>query len=186
MQSINISGHEFTTIATLKAFAIEHGINIKGIKLKADFIGAIESYFEVQAEVVAQVMDTAVDAEASASEASEVIEVAVVSVGSLVVAALTSDEAVKACRHILKFIVFAVIITWMFSATLIKAIGKWAWANKHHTAVYHWIVDWMDSQSGKNALTHGLIAEWVMVQWVDTMTDRRNALARHCRAKALP
>jgi hypothetical protein len=64
MQVINISGKEFTTIASMKEFAVKHGMNIEGLKLKADWIVAIESYMEVQGEVIA----AAVDAKSIATE----------------------------------------------------------------------------------------------------------------------
>lgn len=177
MQSIKIHGHEFTTIASLKAFATEHGIIPAGNKsFKQTWVDAIESYMEVQAEVVAM----AIEAEESAIEASETIENAAVSAGSLIVAAVTSEPAIEFYRGTLKFIVFTLIITWMFTIAAVK----WLWSHRRDAAVYHWIADWLDSQSGKTAMTHCLIAEWIIRQWVEVLTDRWDELSRSVREYA--
>jgi hypothetical protein len=163
MQVTNISGHEFTTIATLKQFCVEHGIDTKGIKLKADWIAAVESYMEVQAEVIA----TAKDAEIAAGLASEQIESAAVAVGAVVIAVLTSDTAIGIYRGLLR----AVMVTIVFVVFIVGKAIKWCWDNRHRTAVYHWISDAIDSRKGRELITHGLIAEWIAVQWRDTAVE---------------
>jgi hypothetical protein len=160
MQVTNIFGKEFTTIATLKAFCIEHGIDTKGIKLKADWIAAVESYMEVQAEVIA----TAKDAEIAAELASKQIETAAVAVGAVVVAALTSDTAIGIYRGLLRALMVAIV----FAVFIVGKFIKWCWDNRHRTAVYHWVIDAIDSRMGRGLITHGLIAEWIAMQWRDT------------------
>ena len=177
MQVINISGHEFTTIATLKAFAAKHGIVPAGNKsLKATWIEAIESYLKVQAEVFA----TAKDAEITAEEAAAKVEEVAVTALVAVVKVLTSDNAIAVYRAVLRGVMLAIVFA-IFAA--IK-VGKWAWANRDKTAVYHWVPDALTSQRARSMLTHGLIAEWLMVQWIDTAGEWRDRAAVVCRDRS--
>lgn len=58
MQVTTIFGHEFTTLQSLKDFAKIHGVIPSGNKsLKATWVEAIETYMEVQSEVVAMAVD---------------------------------------------------------------------------------------------------------------------------------
>jgi hypothetical protein len=164
----------FSTISEMKSFCAQHNIIPVGNKsYKATWQDAIDTYMEVQAEVIA----AAVDAEIAAAESSEAIEVAIVAFGALVIAALTSDEAIKFYRGVLKFAAFTVIMAWMFASTAVK----WCWENRSRAAVYHWIEDWADSQSGKSTLAHLLIAEWVVMAWVDTAVNWRDRLIQSWR-----
>lgn len=150
MQVTTIAGKTFTTIASLKAFAIEKGMDLKGSSkwLKAQWVENVESFMELQAEVIA----IAVDAEEVSQDASGQIETAVVSVGSLVVAVLTSEAAIGFYRQSLKFVVFAIVITWMFA---VKAV-RWCWENRDRTAVYHWVKDAIGSRWGLRLRTEAL------------------------------
>ncbi len=144
----------FATINEMKEFCATNGINPIGNKsYKATWQNAIDGFMKVQAETIAM----AVDAEESASEASESIETAILSVGSLIVAAATSEPAIEFYRGILKFAVFAVIITWMFSAAVVRTIGR-LWTHRTDVAVYHWIVDWLNFQVGTTTIAHRLIS----------------------------
>lgn len=167
--------YEFPTIASLKAFAAENGIATPtgDKRVRETWENAIEDWAEFQKEAIA----LAVDAEKTATEATENIEIAVVSIASLVVAALTSETAIGVYRAVLKAAVLAVVMFFM----LTQAALKWLWANKHHAAVYHWVSDWLSSKSGKSAVTHVLIAEWVITQWVEAIGDRLDTIAQSWR-----
>lgn len=181
MQVINISGREFTTIATLKAFAAKHGIVPAGNKsLKATWVEAIESYLKVQAEVIAASKDVAKDAEVAAADAAVKVEEVAVTALVAVVKVLTSDAAIAVYRAVLRGVMLAIVFA-IFAA--IK-VGKWAWANRDKTAVYHWVYDALDSQRARSMLTHGLIAEWVMAPWIDTAGEWRDRVAQGCRDRS--
>lgn len=143
----------FATINEMKEFCATNGINPIGNKsYKATWQNAIDGFLKVQAETIAM----AVDAEESASDVSESIEAAILSVGSLIVAAATSDPAIEFYRGVLKFAVFAVIITWMFSSAVARTIAKWLWTHRTDISVYHWIVDWLNFQVGTTTIVHRL------------------------------
>ena len=150
MQVTEIAGKEFTTIASMKQFAIEQGMDLKGSSkwLKTQWVENLESFMEVRAEIIA----IAVDAEEVSQDASAQIETAVISVGSLIVAALTSEQAIDIYRQSLKFVVFAIVITWMFA---VKA-AEWCWANRDRTAVYRWVKDAIGSRWGLRLRTEVL------------------------------
>jgi hypothetical protein len=167
MQVINIFGHEFTTIASLKAFAAEHNIVPVGNKsLKITWVEAIETYMEVQSEVIATAVEAVKDAEIVAADAAEKVESAVVTAVVAVVTVLTSDAAIAVYRWVLKAVLLAIVFTVMMAS---KG-AKWCWDNRHRaiktTAVYHWVNDALDSRKVREILTHGLIAEWVVSQWI--------------------
>ena len=171
-----IPGYESPTITDLKKFAADNGITPIGNKtMKQTWENAIDTWSEFQAESIA----LAKDAEKESQEIAGSIEVAVVSVGSLVVAALTSETAIGIYRGILKAIVLTIVLGFM----LTQAALKWMWANKHHAAAYHWVSNWLDSNSGKTAITHALIAEWVIRQWIEVIADRVDATAQSCMAR---
>lgn len=176
MQVTNIAGKEFTTIASIKAFALEQGMSITGSSkwLKSQWVEKLESFMKVKAEVIA----IAVDAEEVSQDASEQIETAVVSVGSLIVAALTSEQAIGFYRQSLKFVGITIVITWMFA---VKA-AEWCWENRDRTAVYHWVEAWLDSPQGKGTIAYGLIVEWVVASWIESLGHLLNDI--HDRVSA--
>ena len=169
-----IPGYEFPTISDLKKFAADNGITPIGNKtMKQTWENAIDTWHEFNQEAVA----LAKDAENESQEIAESIEVAVVSVGSLVVAVATSEAAIGIYRGILKAIVLTIVLGFM----LTQAALKWMWANKHHAAVCHWVSNWLDSNSGKTAIAHALIAEWVIRQWIEVIADRVDTTAQSWR-----
>ncbi|MGL5062955.1 MAG: hypothetical protein ACRC62_23510 [Microcoleus sp.] len=115
--------------------------------------------------------------------AKDVAEVAVVGT-ELAVAkameALTCDRAIALYRTVLRCLLVAIV----FAALMVGKVAKWGWDNRHRTAIYHWARAAVESQKGRSMLTHGLIAEWVIRQWVEALTERRSTLVQKWRDHA--
>ena len=178
MKAFKIFGREFSTIDTLKAFALEHGINPAGNKsLKATWINAVTGhYLTAQANVIAVV----VEADPIASEIATTIEIAAVSVGTVVVEVLTSETAVLVYRVALKAIAFALVMGWLVSVAAVK----WCWAHRSSTAIYHWIKAALDTAAVRSALTHILINQWAIKEWVKSSRSAVRSAVQSCRVWA--
>jgi hypothetical protein len=144
MQTINIFGKEFTTIASLKA---------------SQWIEAVESFMKVKAESIAM----AVDAEKASQQAATTIETVVLAAGAIVVAAITSEAAVTIYRRTLKVLVFSIVLVLMLTGKL----AQWCWEHRSDTAVYHWLRAAISSRSGLRVRTELLGASLVLSLWVD-------------------
>ena len=174
MQVTTIFGHEFPNIQSLKDFAKLHNVVPSGNKtLKITWIEAIETYMEVQSEVIAM----AVDADIEASEIAATIEVAAVSVGTVVVKVLTSEAAVLGYRVALKSIAFALVMAWLVSVAAVK----WCWAHRSSTAVYHWIKAALGTAAVRSALAHLLINQWAIKAWVKSSRSVVRSTVTACR-----
>ena len=177
MQVTTIFGHEFSNLQSLKDFAKLHNVIPAGNKtLKITWIEAIETYMEVQSEVVAM----AVDADIEASQIATTIEVAAVSVGTVVVEVLTSEAAVLGYRVVIKAIAFALVMAWLVSVSAVK----WCWHHRSQTAVYHWIKDALSSEVTQYALTYLILGEWVLIEWVDSARSAVRSTVQSCRVWA--
>lgn len=175
MPVINIFNHEFTTIASLKSFAAEHGFSPIGNKtLKSTWVEAVTFYLSSKVAIV----EISVKAEQVSAESSEAIEVAVLSIGSLVIAALTSEQAIGFYRGVLKFLVFVIVVTAMFA----MAAVKWCWANRDRTAVYHWIKDASRSAIGETVGAIGLVPVALVQYGVAMSIGLRDGLMAEVRA----
>jgi hypothetical protein len=175
MQVTTIFGHEFTTLQSLKDFAKIHGVIPSGNKsLKVTWVEAIETYMEVQSEVVAM----AVDAEIEASQIATKVEETAVSIGSLVVAALTSEAAVLGYRVVLKTVAFALVMAWLVTV----AAARWCWAHRSSTAVYHWVKDALASEFTLSAIIYLMLGQWVVNEWIDSIRSVVVSTVADCRA----
>ena len=169
-----IFGHEFPNLQSLKDFAKIHNVVPAGNKtLKITWIEAIETYMEVQSEVIAM----AVDADIEASKVATTIEVAAVSVGTVVVKILTSEAAVLGYRVALKAIAFALVMVWLVSAAAVK----WCWAHRSSAAIYHWIKAALDTAAVRSALTHVLINQWAIKEWIKSLRSAVVSTVQACR-----
>lgn len=144
MKVINILGHEFTTMRSLKEFAAENGIKPEGNKtLKATWIDAIEDYLTLQAEVIAvakeTATETAIEADAHATIAAAKTEEVVISVGTAVVELLTSDAAIELYRFTLK----GTLLVLIFLALGLAKLSRLIWAAACSRAS-----DWIESDQG--------------------------------------
>ena len=172
---VTIFGHEFTTIASLKAFAIEQGIDTKGSSkwVKQQWIEAVTIYLAAQNNVVEMI----VEADPIASEIAAKVENTAVTIGSLAVAILTSETAVLAYRVILKAIAFALVMVWLVAVAAVK----WCWAHRSSTAVYHWIKDALESEFTLSAVTYMMLGERVLIEWVDSIRSAIASAVMVCR-----
>ena len=162
MKVTTILGYEFTTLQSLKSFALLHDIIPIGNKsLKATWVEAVTLYLAAQNATVAMV----VEADPIASEIATTVENTAVSIGSLVVKALTSEAAVLAYRVVIKTIAFALVMVWLLTVSLVK----WCWAHRSSTAVYHWIKAAARSEFALSAVTYLMLGEWVLVEWIDSI-----------------
>ena len=169
-----IFGHEFSNLQSLKDFAKLHNVIPTGNKtLKITWIEAIETYMEVQSEVVAM----AVDADIEASQIVTTIEVAAVAIGRPVVAALTSETAVLVYRVALKAVAFALVMVWLLTV----AAARWGWEHRSDTAVYHWVKDALSSDFALSAVTYLALGEWIVIEWVASIRSAVISTATTCR-----
>ena len=169
-----IFGHEFPNLQSLKDFAKLHNVIPTGNKtLKITWIEAIETYMEVQSEVVAM----AVDADIEASQIANTIEVAAVSVGTVVVKVLTSEAAVLGYRVALKAIAFALVMGWLVSVAAVK----WCWAHRSSTAIYHWIKAAIESEATQWAVVYLTMGEWAIKEWVKSSRSAVRSIGQSCR-----
>ena len=174
MKITTILGYEFTTIESLKAFAAVHGFTPIGKKpLKAAWVESVRFYLESQIVVVAIVAE----ADPIASEIATKTEEVAVSIGSVVVAVVTSKTAVLGYRVILKAIAFALVMAWLVTV----ATSKWCWAHRSSTAVYHWIKDALSSEVAQYAIVYLILGEWVIVEWVDSVRSAVTSVVQTCR-----
>ena len=100
------------------------------------------------------------------------------SIGSLVVAALTSEAAVLGYRVVLKTVAFALVMAWLLTV----AAAKWCWAHRSSTAVYHWVNDALASEFTLSAVTYLMLGEWVLVEWIDSIRSAIDSGVANCRA----
>ena len=172
---VTIFGHEFTTIASLKAFAIEQGIDTKGSSkwVKQQWIEAVTFYLSAQNNVVEMV----VEADPIASEIAAVVEDTAVTIGTVVVKALASETAVLAYRVTIKAIAFALVMAWLLTV----AAAKWCWEHRADTAIYHWIKDAAGSEFTLSAVTYMMLGEWVIVEWADSIRSAVTSVVQTCR-----
>ena len=172
---VTIFGHEFTTIASLKAFAIEQGIDTKGSSkwVKQQWIEAVTFYLSAQNNVVEMV----VEADPIASEIAAVVEETAVTIGTVVVKALTSETAVLGYRVALKAIAFALVMVWLLTVAAVK----WGWEHRADTAIYHWIKDAAGSEFTLSAVTYMMLGEWVLIEWVDSIRSAVTSAVMVCR-----
>ena len=172
---VTIFGHEFTTIASLKAFAIEQGIDTKGSSkwVKQQWIEAVTFYLSAQNNVVEMV----VEADPIASEIAAVVEDTAVTIGTVVVKALASETAVLAYRVTIKAIAFALVMAWLLTV----AAAKWCWEHRADTAIYHWIKDAAGSEFTLSAVTYIMLGERIIVEWVDSIRSAVSSAIKACR-----
>ena len=174
MKVTTILGYEFTTIESLKAFAAVHGFTPIGKKpLKAAWVESVRFYLESKVAVIEIVVKTDPIASAIATKTEEVA----VSIGSVVVAVVTSETAVLGYRVILKTIAFALVMAWLVTV----AAAKWCWAHRSDTAVYHWIKDAAGSEFTLSAVTCMMPGEWVLIEWVDSIRSAVTSAIKACR-----
>ena len=174
MKVTTILGYEFTTIESLKAFAAVHGFNPIGKNpLKAAWVESVRFYLESQIVVVA----TIAEADPIASEIATVVEETAVTIGTVVVKALTSETAVLGYRVILKAIAFALVMAWLVTV----ATSKWCWAHRSSTAVYHWVKDALSSEVTQYAIVYLMLGQWVIVEWVDSVRSAIDSVVQTCR-----
>jgi hypothetical protein len=160
-------GLTFNTINEMKAFAAEHGIKVAGHKsFSQTWLDAIESYMEVQSEVIATAKDAKIAAESASVEVEKVV-VAIVEV-------LTSDKAIEIYRTLLRFAMVAIV----FVLFTIGKIGKWLWENRDRTAVYHWIQDAGASKVYWRIKTELVITKWIADRWLDDRIVQRDRLVQ--------
>ena len=172
---VTIFGHEFTTIASLKAFAAEHGIDVKGSSkwVKQQWIEAVTIYLAAQNNVVEMI----VEADPIASEIAAKVENTAVTIGTVVVKALTSETAVLAYRVIFKAIAFALVMVWLLTVAAVK----WGWEHRADTAIYHWIKDALESEFALSAVTYLMLGEWVLIEWIDSIDSAVTLAVMVCR-----
>ena len=174
MKVTTIFGHEFTTLQTLKDFATLHGINPTGNKsLKTTWSEAVTIYLAAQNNVVEMI----VEADPIASTIAAETEKAAVTIGTVVVKALTSETAVLAYRVILKTIAFALAMGWLVAVAAVK----WCWEHRADTAVYHWIKDAAGSEFTLSAVTYMMLGEWVLIEWIDSIRSAVTSAVTVCR-----
>ena len=175
MQVTTIFGQSFTTLQSLKDFALLHNIIPSGNKShKATWINAVVAhYMTAQTEVVALV----VEADPIAATIAIKVEDTAVSIGRPVVAVLTSEAAVLAYRVILKAIAFAMVMVWLLTAAAVK----WGWDHRSDTAVYHWIKDAIGSEFAMAAITYVILGERVIIEWIDSIRSAVTSTVQDAR-----
>lgn len=171
-----IFGKSFNGVKEMKAFCLESGIKVVGAKVAQDWQDAIEIYMETQSEVIAAAVDAAKEAEVAA----ETTRVQVEAVATAAVEVLTSDKAIAIYRTVFRAVVTAIV----FAALMAIRVGRWCWANRHRTAVYHWIHAALDSRRARSVLARGLIGEWVLRQWIDAVAEWPDIVAQKWRDRA--
>ena len=177
MQPFKISNQSFTTIQSLREFAALHNIIPVGNKsIKDTWVKAITVYLEAQTIAIAVV----IEADPIASDLAINAEKAAVKVGTAAVEILTSETAVLAYRVILKSIAFVLVMAWLMSFAAVK----WCWANRQHTAVYHWVKAALSSEVTQYALTYLILGQWVLNEWVDSIRSAVRSTATTCRVWA--
>ena len=177
MQPFTISNQSFTTIQSLREFAALHSIIQVGNKsIKENWIKAITIYLAAQDSVIAVV----VKADPIASDIATKTEEVAVKVGSAVVEVLTSETAVLVYRTVLKSVAFVLVMGWLLSVSACK----WCWANRSHTAIYHWIKDAIGSEVTQWAIVYLVLSEWVIKEWIDTARSTVAATVQSCRVWA--
>lgn len=147
MQVTNIAGKEFTTIASMKQFALEQGIDIKGSSkwVKSEWISAVEKFMNSEiVEAATEVKKTIVATEVDAIEPALIAAITIEDAAVAVFKALTSPKACAAYRSILQAACLAIV----FMALLVGKAARWCWENRDRTAVYHWIKDAIGSRWG--------------------------------------
>ena len=174
MKVTTIFSHEFTTIQSLKDFAAVHGFTPIGKNpLKAAWVESVRFYLESQIVVVATIAEADPIASAIATKTEEVA----VTIGSVVIKALTSETAVLAYRVVLKSVAFALVMAWLLTV----AAAKWCWAHRSSTAVYHWVKDALSSEVTQYAIVYLILGEWVIVEWVDSVRSAVSSAIKACR-----
>ena len=177
MQPFTISNQSFTTIQSLREFAALHNIIPVGNKsIKETWIKAITIYLAAQDSVIAVV----VVADPIASDIAIKTEDVAVKVGTVAVKILTSETAVLAYRVILKSIAFVLVMAWLLSVSA----GKWCWAHRSHTAVYHWIKAAIESEAAQWAVVYLFLGQWVVNAWIDTARSFVTSTVQSCRVWA--
>ena len=178
MQSFYIFNQKFSTIDTLKAFALEHGINPVGNKtLKATWINAITGHYLTAQSIVAAIV---VEADPIAATIAVTVEETVITIGKSVVKALTSETAVLVYRVALKAVAFALVMVWLLTASAVK----WCWQRRSSTAVYHWIKAAIESEATQYALSYLIFGQWVINEWIDTTRSDVRSTVTACRVWA--
>lgn len=176
MKVTTIFGYEFTTLQSLKSFALLHDIIPSGNKsVKATWIEAVTIYLAAQNNVVEMI----VEADPIASEIAAKVENTAVKIGSLAVAILTSETAVLAYRVILKAIAFALVMAWLLTVAAVK----WGWEHRADTAIYHWVKDAAGSEFTQSAVTYLMPGEWVLVEWIDSVRSAISSTVGYGRAR---
>ena len=174
MKVTTIFGHEFTNLQSLKDFAKLHNIIPVGNKsLKSTWVEAIGTYLEVQSKVIA----IAVEADPIVSEIATTVEVTAVSIGTVVVKAITSEAAVLAYRVILKTVAFTLVMGWLLTVAAVK----WCWAHRSSTAIYHWVKAALESEFTQSSITYMILGEWVLVEWIDSVRSAVTSSVTVCR-----
>ena len=175
MKAFKIFDREFSTIDTLKAFALEHGINPTGNKtFKSTWINAITGhYLAAQSSVIAIV----IKADPIASDIAINTEAVAVKVGTVAVEILTSDAAVLGYRVALKAVAFALVMAWLVSVAAVK----WCWQHRSSTAIYHWIKAAIESEATQYAIVYLILGQWVLNEWVDSVRSAVNSIMQTCR-----
>ena len=177
MQPFTISNQSFTTIQSLREFAALHNIIPVGNKsIKETWIKAITIYLAAQDSVIAVV----VVADPIASDIATKTEAVAVKVGTVAVEILTSETAVLVYRVILKSIAFVLVMCWLVAVSA----GKWCWAHRSNTAVYHWMNAAIESEATQWAIVYLVLGEWVLNEWIDTARSIVTSTVQSCRVWA--
>jgi hypothetical protein len=175
-------GHTFNTINEMKAFATKHGITVIGNKTyKETWFNAIETYMEVQSEVIAAAVDAknaAIENATQSVAVADVAETAAVIVVEKAVEILTSPEAIAVYKGVLRVTVVSVAFMVMMAWT----IGKWCWAHRDQTAVYHWVMDALGSRFAQRIKSEAIVVRWLMAGWVEAVARECDRYAQRVRA----
>jgi hypothetical protein len=162
MQDIQIAGRKFTTIASMKQFALEHGMDTKGSSkwVKSQWVEAVESCLKAQSEVVAVAIEVQQAIVLTESESVAPALTAAVTIEDAAVAAfqaLTSPKACQFYRAVLQGACLAVV----FMTLLGGKMARWCWESRDRTAVYCWVKDAIES-----GMFNGLILMYAVCQFV--------------------
>jgi hypothetical protein len=172
---------QLLTIQQLQAIVRDNNLECADRRVRKNLEAAIEA-FQAQQEIIVEavamasetIVATAQESEPIAEKASEQIETTVLAIGALVVAALTSETAIKAYRAILRAVAIAIV----FALLMAMKAGKWAWENRDRTAVYCWIQDAGESKAYWRIKTEVERSQWVAGRWFDDRIVQRDRLVQ--------
>jgi len=175
---------QLLTIQQLQAIVRDNNLECADRRVRKNLEAAIEA-FQAQQEIIVEavamasetIVATAQESEPIAEKASEQIDTTVLAIGSLVVAALTSETAIKAYRAILRTVAIAIV----FALLMAMKAGNWAWENRGRTAVYCWIQEAGRSKVYWRIKTELVITKWIADRWLDDRIVQRDRLVQVLR-----